>query len=65
MIIGICFIFIGVFFYIEKNYNIDIVDGQRIFSKKRYMVKDSRYKALTRDFPLLLGIFRILSAIIY
>lgn len=66
MVIGICFISIGVFIYMEENYKIEIVDGERVFSKKTDIIKDRkyRYKILISVFSLLLGIFRILSVII-
>ncbi|WP_353096482.1 hypothetical protein [Tissierella praeacuta] len=67
MVVGICFISIGVFIYIVENYNIETLDGERVFSKKEDIIKDRkyRYKILTSVFSLLLGVFRILSRIIY
>ncbi|TCU71589.1 hypothetical protein EV204_10651 [Tissierella praeacuta] len=67
MIIGIYSIFIGVVAYIQENYNIDIVDEERNFINKKYIQKDKnyRYNALDNVFFLSLGMFRILSGIIY
>lgn len=67
MIVGIGFIAISIFIYIKENYDIDIVDGEKVFSKKDKSEKDTRYKykLLVCVFSLLLGIFRIISSIIY
>lgn len=64
---GIGFISIGVFIYIEENYDINNVNGERVISKKEDIIKDRiyRYKILTSVFAVLLGIFRIISSIIY
>ncbi len=67
MIIGIGFISIGMFIYIEGNYDINNVNGERVISKKKDIIKDRiyRYKILTSVFAVLLGMFRIISSIIY
>lgn len=67
MIVGIGFLAISVFIYIKENYNIDIIDGEKVFTKKEINKKDLRYryKILVCIFSFLLGIFRILSSIIY
>ena len=67
MVVGIGFIAIGIFIYIKENYNIEIVEGQKEFSKKIDIKKDKsyKYKILVGIFSLLLGIFRIINTIIY
>lgn len=67
MIVGIGFIAIGIFIYIKENYNMDIIDGEKEFSKKIGIKKDItyRYKMVICIFTLLLGVFRIINTIIY
>ncbi|MDR7857271.1 hypothetical protein [Tissierella sp.] len=67
MIIGIGFVAIGIFIYIRENYDIDIVDGEKVFNKKDKSKKDLKYKynMLVCIFSLLLGIYRIINSIIY
>lgn len=67
MIVGIGFIVIGIFIYIKENYNMDIIEGEKVFSKKEGIEKDRthRYKMLVCIFSLILGIFRIINTIIY
>lgn len=67
MIVGIGFFAISIFIYIKENYNIDIIDGEKVFTKKEINKKDIRYKykILVCIFSFLLGFFRILSSIIY
>lgn len=67
MLIGVSFISIGIFIYIRENYDMNKIQGERVFSKKRNIIKDRkyRYKILTSIFSILVGVFRILSSIIY
>lgn len=67
MLIGVCFISIGIFIYIRENYDINKIQGERVFSKKRNIIKDRkyRYKILTSILSILVGVFRLLSSIIY
>ncbi|OZV11849.1 hypothetical protein CIW83_12465 [Tissierella sp. P1] len=67
MLIGIVFLSISIFIYIKENYDIDNVGEERVFSKKKDIVEDGnyRYRILISIFSLVLGIFRILSSIIY
>lgn len=67
LVIGVGFIIIGVFIYIQENYDMSIVEGEKVFNKKKNIIKDRvhGYKILICIFSLLLGTFRILSSIIY
>lgn len=67
MIVGVGFIAIGIFIYVKENYNMDIIDGEKEFSKKLDVEKDRayRYKMLICIFAFLLGVFRIVNTIIY
>lgn len=67
MIVGIGFFAIGIFIYIKENYNMDIIDEEKTFTRKEINKKDIRYKykMLICIFSFLLGTFRVLSAIIY
>lgn len=67
MIIGLGFIAIGIFIYMRENYNMDIVEGEKVFSKKENLYKDRlyMYKITICVFSLVLGVFRILSSIIF
>lgn len=67
MFIGFGFITIGILIYINENYDINRINGERVFTRKKNIVKDRiyRYKILASAFSLILGIFRILSSIIY
>ena len=67
MAIGIGFIFISGFIYIKENYNVVIVEEERVFNKKIKKVQDKnhRYRILISILSLILGIFSILSSIIY
>ncbi|NLY85105.1 MAG: hypothetical protein GX077_01970 [Tissierellia bacterium] len=67
MLIGLCFIFISIFIYVFENYDLIIEDGLKVLSKKENIEKDRvyRYKILISILSLVLGIFRILSWIIY
>lgn len=67
MLMGIGFISLGIFIYLQDNYDINNVNGERVVSKKKNIIKDRvyRYKALTSIFSIILGIFRILNSIIY
>lgn len=67
LLIGIGFISISIFIYINENYYIDIVNGERVFNRKIGTKKDMIYrcKIVIVGFSSLLGIFRILSSIIY
>ena len=67
MAVGIGFIVIGIFIYVRESYNMDIIDGEKVFSKKEDLKKDRayRYKMLVAIFSVILGGSRILNAIIY
>ena len=67
MLTGIGFITIGIFIYIRENYDIDIVDGEKVFNKKEKSKKNLKYKysMLVCVFSLLLGIYSIINSIIY
>lgn len=67
MLIGLCFIFISIFIYVFENYDLIIEDGLKVLSKKENIEKDRvyRYKILISILSLVLGIFGILSWIIY
>lgn len=55
------------FIYVKENYNMDIIEGEKVFSKKKDHNKDKMYiyKTLVCIFSFCLGILRILSSIIY
>lgn len=67
MIIGISFVAISIFIYIKENYNIDIIEGEKEFTKKTDLNNDRnyKYKMLIAIFSLILGVFRFLNIIIY
>jgi len=67
LIIGLLFIFVSAFIYIFENYDLEIEHGLKVLKKKENVVKDRfyRYKILVSILALILGIFRIISWIIY
>lgn len=67
MIVGISFFAIGIFIFIKENYNIEIIDGEKKFSKKTDGEKDRRYrwKMIVCVFTFLLGLYRFVNTIIY
>ncbi len=67
MIVGIGFIAISIFIYIKENYDVDIIDGEKEFTKKEDLKNDKnyKYKMLISIFSLILGFFRIINTIIY
>jgi hypothetical protein len=67
VIIGICFIFTSGFIYIKEKHNIITIEGERVLDKKTNVAQNGRYRygILTSILSLILGIFSILSSIIY
>ncbi|MBU5426367.1 hypothetical protein KQI41_08055 [Tissierella pigra] len=67
MIIGIFFILISGFIYIKEKYNVVTIEGERVFNKKIDIIQDGRYRysILISILSFILGIFSILSSIIY
>lgn len=66
MIPGIGFIVIGIFIYIRESFNIEIIEGEKKFNKRKDVIKDKGniYKVLVCIFSILLGIFKIIDAIL-
>ena len=66
MIPGIGFIVIGIFIYIRESFNIEIIEGEKIFNKKVDVKKEKayRYKILVSVFSIVLGIFKIINDIL-
>lgn len=58
---------IGIFIYLMENYDLILKDGLKVLSKKKNLKRDRlyRYKILISVLALVLGIFRMLSWIIY
>ncbi len=67
MILGIVFIAIGILIYVKETYNIDVVEGERVFSKKDIDEKNFayKYKILICVFSFLVGVYSIINSIIY
>lgn len=67
MLVGLLFIIIGIFIYVHENYVLEPEHGLKVLKKKGNIEKDKayRYKILVSVLALVLGIFRILSWIIY
>lgn len=66
MIPGIGFIVIGIFIYIRESFNIEIIEGEKIFNKKVDVKKEKayRYKILVSVFSIVLGVFKIINDIL-
>lgn len=67
MIVGICFIIIGIFIFANENYYLETIEGERVLKKKKdvHKCRIYRYKIMVSIFSIILGFFRILSWIIY
>ncbi|NLK44127.1 MAG: hypothetical protein GX300_07030 [Tissierellia bacterium] len=67
MLIGLSFIILSVLIYGFENYDLIDEDGLRVLRKKDKLEKDKvyRYKILVAILALVLGVFRLLSWIIY
>lgn len=67
LIVGFSFIVIGLFIYGNENYYIKTIKGERIIKRKEKPSGNElyRYKIMISIFSLILGVFRIISSIIY
>lgn len=67
LIVGITFIIVGIFIYANENYFIEVIDGERILKKKKEIYENTRYryKIMVSIFSIILGVYRIISWIIY